>query len=130
VFFGYQVVLLAGVLFHHSNLRLPIGIERRLCRVIVTPRMHGIHHSIVEAEAGSNFGSLFSWWDDLHGTRRLDVPQAALTIGLPAYLDPRDTGLRRILTLPFESPRSSWQFPDGRRPGRPALMPAPDGLAP
>jgi sterol desaturase/sphingolipid hydroxylase (fatty acid hydroxylase superfamily) len=130
VFFGYQVVLLAGVLFHHSNLRLPIGIERRLCRLIVTPRMHGIHHSIVEAEAGSNFGSLFPWWDDLHGTRRLDVPQAALVIGVPAYLDPRDAALPRVLALPFERPRTSWRFHDGRRPERPAL-PGPAGaLAP
>ena len=86
--------------------------------MIVTPRMHGIHHSIVEAEAGSNFGSLFPWWDDLHGTRRLDVPQAALTIGVPAYLDARDAGLRRVLALPFESPRPSWRFPDGGRPER------------
>jgi sterol desaturase/sphingolipid hydroxylase (fatty acid hydroxylase superfamily) len=130
VFLGYQVVLLAGVLFHHSNLRLPIGIERRLCRVIVTPRMHGIHHSVVEAEAGSNFGSLLSWWDDLHGTRRLDVPQAALVIGVPAYLDPRDAALPRVLALPFERPRPSWRLPDGRRPERLAL-PEPGGtLAP
>jgi sterol desaturase/sphingolipid hydroxylase (fatty acid hydroxylase superfamily) len=129
-FLGYQVVLLAGVLFHHSNLRLPIGVERGLCRVLVTPRMHGIHHSIVEAEAGSNFGSLFPWWDDIHGTRRLDVPQAALTIGVPAYLDPREAGLERVLALPFERLGPSWQLPDGRRPARPAL-PGPGGaLAP
>jgi sterol desaturase/sphingolipid hydroxylase (fatty acid hydroxylase superfamily) len=129
-FLGYQVVLLAGVLFHHSNLRLPIGVERGLCRVFVTPRMHGIHHSIVEAEAGSNFGSLFPWWDDIHGTRRLDVPQAALTIGVPAYLDPREAGLERVLALPFERLGPSWQLPDGKRPARPAL-PGPGGaLAP
>jgi sterol desaturase/sphingolipid hydroxylase (fatty acid hydroxylase superfamily) len=130
VFLGYQVVLLAGVLFHHSNLRLPVGLERGLCRVLVTPRMHGIHHSIVEAEAGSNFGSLFPWWDDFHGTRRLDVPQAALTIGVPAYLDAGETELRRILTLPFGSVRQSWNFPDGSRPERRALTAPPHDLAP
>jgi sterol desaturase/sphingolipid hydroxylase (fatty acid hydroxylase superfamily) len=130
VFLGYQVVLLAGVLFHHSNLRLPVGVERGLCRVLVTPRMHGIHHSIVEVEAGSNFGSLFPWWDDLHGTRRLDVPQAAITIGVPAYLDARDAELLRVLALPFGRLRPSWQFPDGRRPERPALTAPPETLAP
>src|ERR1700681_4220898 len=30
----------AEVLFHHSNLRLLIGLERLLSKVIVTPRMH------------------------------------------------------------------------------------------
>ena len=34
-------------LFEHSNWRLPIGFERFLNHIIVTPRMHGIHHSIV-----------------------------------------------------------------------------------
>jgi sterol desaturase/sphingolipid hydroxylase (fatty acid hydroxylase superfamily) len=130
VYFGYQVVLLAGVLFHHSNLRLPIGLERTLCRVLVTPRMHGIHHSIVEAEADSNFGSLLPWWDDLHGTRRLDVPQGALTIGVPAYLGARDAELERVLVLPFERLGPSWRFPDGSRPERPALPGPADTLAP
>jgi sterol desaturase/sphingolipid hydroxylase (fatty acid hydroxylase superfamily) len=92
--------------------------------------MHGIHHSIVEVEAGSNFGSLFPWWDDLHGTRRLDVPQAAITIGVPAYLDARDAELLRVLALPFGRLRPSWQFPDGRRPERPALTAPPETLAP
>jgi sterol desaturase/sphingolipid hydroxylase (fatty acid hydroxylase superfamily) len=32
-------------LFYHSNVRLPIAAERRLNRVLVTPRMDGIHHS-------------------------------------------------------------------------------------
>jgi sterol desaturase/sphingolipid hydroxylase (fatty acid hydroxylase superfamily) len=130
-FLGYQVVVLAGVLFHHSNLRLPIRLERGLCRVLVTPRMHGIHHSVVETEASSNFGSLFPWWDALHGTRRLDVPQAALTIGVPAYLDPQAAGLERVLALPFERRGPSWRLPDGRRPERPAPLAAPGGaLAP
>jgi sterol desaturase/sphingolipid hydroxylase (fatty acid hydroxylase superfamily) len=50
----WQVLLFASILFHHSNLRLPAGLERRLVRVIVTPRMHGIHHSDWENETNSN----------------------------------------------------------------------------
>lgn len=44
----FFVVFEAATCFHHSNWRLPIGLERILNLVIVTPRMHGIHHSIVE----------------------------------------------------------------------------------
>src|SRR5216684_506594 len=40
----WQTGVLASILFHHSNLELPLDVERRLSRVIVTPRMHGIHH--------------------------------------------------------------------------------------
>src|SRR5215212_9100942 len=43
--------------FHHSNVRLPIAVERRLNRVLVTPRMHGIHHSTVRAETDANWSS-------------------------------------------------------------------------
>jgi sterol desaturase/sphingolipid hydroxylase (fatty acid hydroxylase superfamily) len=46
--------------------------------------MHGIHHSDVQEETDSNWSSLFPWWDWLHGTLRLDVPQEQITIGLPA----------------------------------------------
>lgn len=79
----WQRALLVSILFHHSNLRLPERLERALDAVLVTPRMHGIHHSIVREETDSNWSSLFSWWDWLHGTMRLDVPQERITIGYP-----------------------------------------------
>src|SRR6202163_1812913 len=41
----WQTGLLMSILFHHSNVELPLAVERRLSRVFVTPRMHGIHHS-------------------------------------------------------------------------------------
>src|SRR4029077_3023038 len=44
---SFFTVFEAATLFHHSNWRLPIRLERILNLVIVTPRMHGIHHSIV-----------------------------------------------------------------------------------
>ena len=79
----YELVFQANTLFHHSNVRLPIRFERLLNKILVTPRMHGIHHSTVREETNSNYASLFPWWDALHGTLRLDVPQEAITIGLP-----------------------------------------------
>jgi sterol desaturase/sphingolipid hydroxylase (fatty acid hydroxylase superfamily) len=91
-------LLFCSILFHHSNVRLPIGLERRLSRFVMTPRLHGIHHSIIEAEAHSNWSSGLTLWDWLHGTLRLNVPQPAITIGAPSYRDPRE------LTLPRCSP--------------------------
>ena len=64
-----------ATLFHHSNWRLPIGLERALNLIIVTPRMHGIHHSIVQRETNSNWGTIFCWWDKLHRSLRRDVPR-------------------------------------------------------
>ena len=48
-----QVAFQLEVLFHHSNIRLPIRLERMLNQVIVTPRMHGIHHSHVQRETSA-----------------------------------------------------------------------------
>ncbi len=42
----WQEMLIISVLFHHSNLRLPKEFEETLSKFIVTPRLHGIHHSV------------------------------------------------------------------------------------
>jgi hypothetical protein len=97
----WQSWFFLSVLFHHSNLRLPLGLEKRLARLFTTPRMHGIHHSAVEAETNSNWSSGLSIWDHLHATFRLDVPQDQVEIGVPGYRSPADTGLGRSLRLPF-----------------------------
>jgi len=109
----YQLAFQAEVIFHHSNLRLPIGFERLLSKFIVTPRMHGIHHSQVRRENNSNFGTVFTWWDRLHRTLGLNVPQAKVIIGIPAYSQPEDNRLAKALLLPFRKQRDYWRRSDG-----------------
>jgi sterol desaturase/sphingolipid hydroxylase (fatty acid hydroxylase superfamily) len=106
-----------ATLFHHSNWRLPIQLERVLNLIIVTPRMHGIHHSIVQRETNSNWGTIFCWWDKLHRTLRRDVPQDALTIGVAAYRDENELTLGRLFLLPFCKQRK-WRLPNGEAPKR------------
>jgi sterol desaturase/sphingolipid hydroxylase (fatty acid hydroxylase superfamily) len=118
VLLTYEAVSQAATAFHHSNWRLPLGLERVLVRVVVTPRMHGIHHSMIEREASSNWSVIFSWWDRAHGTLGLDVPQEHLTIGLPAFRDATELTFGRLIALPFGRPRSTWS-PDATRPDRP-----------
>ncbi len=108
----WQAVLFASILFHHSNLRLPRRFEAVLARFIVTPRMHGIHHSAREDETNSNWSSLLSVWDFLHRTFRFDVPDERIVIGVPAYRDPRDVTLGRVLSLPFRRQRDDWRAQD------------------
>src|SRR5438094_8591067 len=112
----------AATLFHHSNWRLPIWIERILNLILVTPRMHGIHHSIVQRETNSNWGTIFCWWDKLHGTLRRDVPQDAITIGVAAYREEHELTLGKLFALPFLQQRA-WRLPNGEVPDR-AVQPA------
>jgi sterol desaturase/sphingolipid hydroxylase (fatty acid hydroxylase superfamily) len=116
----WQTLLFLSILFHHSNVRLPVAMERWLNRLIVTPRMHGIHHSIVREETNSNWSSGLTIWDRLHGTLRLNVPQDEITIGVPAYRDPDEIGLANILKMPFGEERATWQLPAGGEPQRPS----------
>ena len=89
-----------------SNLELPLEVEERLNAILVTPRMHGIHHSTRPDETDSNYSSLLSCWDRLHRSLRLDVPQETVTIGVPGFSTPEDVTLERSLTLPFrDDPR-------------------------
>lgn len=96
-----------SVLFHHSDLRLPKGWDRRLAWVVTTPRMHGIHHMAERDRTDSNWSSGLSFWDRLHGTFRLDVPQRDQPIGVKAYREP--VGLRRSLRLPFGRQHDAWE---------------------
>jgi len=110
---GWQAFFFLSVLFHHSNLRLPPGLERRLAHVLTTPRMHGIHHSTVRGETDSNWSSGLSLWDHLHRTFRLDVPDGRVQVGLPGYRDPAGIRLRPSLAMPFVRQRDAWAAQPG-----------------
>jgi len=112
----WQCFFLISILFHHSNVSLPFRWERLLNKFIVTPRMHGIHHSIVERETNSNWSSGLTIWDWLHGTLRLNVPQGEVTIGIPAFQEPKAVTLPRVLAMPFEHLPPSWTLPTGSGP--------------
>lgn len=115
--FVFEVCITSFAQFHHSNIRLPMRFEHWLTKVIVGPRMHGVHHSIVRNETDSNFGTIFTLWDRLHNTLRLHIPQEDITIGVPSYRQPGEQGLLRLLSLPFERQRQ-WKLPSGKIPER------------
>jgi sterol desaturase/sphingolipid hydroxylase (fatty acid hydroxylase superfamily) len=117
----YELIFQCATMFHHSNVHLPITVERCLNKVIVTPRMHGIHHSIVKNETNSNYSVIFRWWDSMHGTLRLNVKQSDVVIGVPAYLEPQDNAFLNLIILPFRKQREYWRLPNGQEPERSPL---------
>jgi sterol desaturase/sphingolipid hydroxylase (fatty acid hydroxylase superfamily) len=105
----WHLLLFVSILFHHSNTRLPARLDRALVKVLVTPRMHGIHHSNRREHTDSNWSSLLSAWDFVHRTAVLDVPQETITIGVPAYRDERDVTIGTMLALPFRRRPADWE---------------------
>lgn len=99
----WQTCLMMSILFHHSNLELSPRAERMLNLVLVTPRMHGIHHSRAADEVNSNWSSGLTIWDRLHGTLQLDVAQESIAIGVPSFDTDDRVALVPMLALPFSS---------------------------
>jgi sterol desaturase/sphingolipid hydroxylase (fatty acid hydroxylase superfamily) len=111
----FEVLLNATSMFNHGNVRLAQRVDRWLRRLVVTPDMHRVHHSVVPRETNSNFGFNLPWWDRLFGTYR---PQPAaghdgMTIGIEQFRDPRELRLDRMLLQPFRD--DDRLYPLGRR---------------
>jgi sterol desaturase/sphingolipid hydroxylase (fatty acid hydroxylase superfamily) len=97
----WNTALLVEIMFHHSNVELPASSEQWISKVIATPRMHGIHHSVIEGEMNSNWSSGLSLWDWLHGTLHRDVPQREILIGTSDFQRAQEITLPKLIVLPL-----------------------------
>jgi len=104
---AFEIILNAATMFNHANVALPAGADRILRRMVVTPDMHRVHHSILAHETHSNFGFNFPWWDRLFGTYRAqpEAGHGAITIGLPVFRDASELRLDRMLLQPLRDGR-------------------------
>ena len=103
----YEIIFEAATQFHHSNTRLPFRFEQLLNKLIVTPRMHGIHHSVVQHERDSNYSVIFSFWDRIHKTFTFNKPKQLLVIGVPSYNEQKELTIGFLLKLPFTKIRKA-----------------------
>lgn len=99
----FEILLNGTAMFNHSNLRLPLSLDRLLRRVLVTPDMHRVHHSQRREEHDSNYGFALSIWDHLFGTYTAQPAKGHdhMTVGLH-WQDNRPAQLGWSLRLPFK----------------------------
>ncbi|MDT8427863.1 MAG: sterol desaturase family protein [Pseudomonadales bacterium] len=114
----FEIILNSLALFNHSNVRLPLAIDRVLRRLIVTPDFHRVHHSWHADETNSNFGFNLSLWDRFLGTYR---PQprdghTSMTIGLKEFRDPAWERFDRMLIQPFMQDSGSYSIQNRDQP--------------
>lgn len=102
----FEIILNAGAMFTHANLRLPERLERGLRLLFVTPGMHRVHHSAERIDTDSNYGFNLSIWDRIFSTYRPEpVPgDAAVIIGLENLREREEQRLDKLLTQPFRAP--------------------------
>ena len=100
----FEILLNAATLWAHVNAFIPIKIEKRIRPWFVTPALHRLHHSELEAEHHRNFGFIFSIWDKLFSTYQDGGGRAErfFTMGLgPPYRADEYQTLKSLLTAPF-----------------------------
>jgi sterol desaturase/sphingolipid hydroxylase (fatty acid hydroxylase superfamily) len=106
----FEVLLNATSMFNHGNVQIPVGLDRYLRWLVVTPDMHRVHHSIVVSETNSNFGFNLPWWDRLLGTYRAQpaAGHEGMTIGIEQFREARELWLDRMLLQPFRGPAGAY----------------------
>ena len=102
----FEVALNGFALFNHANIRLPQKWDDRIGLVLITQRLHRIHHSQAKSESNSNYGFSVSWWDRLFNsfTPRAKQSDETLSIGqqdVPAVKE--NASIRALLLQPFKS---------------------------
>jgi sterol desaturase/sphingolipid hydroxylase (fatty acid hydroxylase superfamily) len=111
----FEVLLNATSMFNHSNVGMPLWLDRILRLFVVTPDMHRVHHSVIPNETNSNFGFNMPWWDFLFGTYR-SQPAAGhrvMTIGLSQFRSQWVDRLHWMLAMPFIG--KTGEYPINRR---------------
>lgn len=97
------LLTLLGSLFTHANIRMSARLERWLRKLVVTPALHRIHHSMVAAETQSNFGSVLWLWDHVFGSAKARS-QAGEALQLGVENLPTQTSIAKMLKEPFHRP--------------------------
>lgn len=99
----FEILLNATAMFNHANINLAPGIDRALRKIIVTPDMHRVHHSVIPAEHHRNFGFNLSLWDRLFHTYCAQPREGhvGMKIGLAEYPGPQPAEFFWNLVLPF-----------------------------
>jgi sterol desaturase/sphingolipid hydroxylase (fatty acid hydroxylase superfamily) len=107
---AFEIALNATSLFNHGNLRLPAAVDRVLRKLIVTPDMHRVHHSVHRVEHDSNYGFNLSWWDHLFRsyTAQPRDGHTTMRIGLAQFRADEEQKLLPLLRQPFK--KGSDQF--------------------
>ncbi len=98
---AFELWLNANALFNHSNIKLPPVADRWVRRLLVTPDMHLVHHSIILSDQRQNYGFALTIWDRMFGTY---APyQSQQPIGLASVQDARPAQLKWSMLAPFRT---------------------------
>lgn len=105
----FEVVLNVASMFNHANVRLSDRQDSALRRIVVTPDMHRVHHSVHRDEHNTNFGFCLSIWDKVFGTYAAQPRDGheVMDLGLSPFRDESPSRFGWSLKLPFANPAAT-----------------------
>jgi sterol desaturase/sphingolipid hydroxylase (fatty acid hydroxylase superfamily) len=99
-YFFYRILSILFTYFTHANISLPLGLDKGLSYVIVTPNMHKFHHHFEMPWTNRNYGNMLSIWDRIFGTFVYDdLAKIQYGIDLADHTD--DESILVQLGIPF-----------------------------
>lgn len=97
----YRILSVVFTYFTHANIALPMGIDKAISYVFVTPNMHKFHHHNELPWTDSNFGNMLSIWDRIFGTFVYgDLTKVVYGVDIADHKD--DQNLWVQLGVPFD----------------------------
>ena len=96
----FETLVVLFALFQHSNLKLPSPFESWLSKLIVTPKLHWVHHHALREDTDSNYATMLSVWDILFRSRSPNARRDDMVLGVERK---REMDLIGLLMSPFRS---------------------------
>ncbi|NET02428.1 MAG: sterol desaturase family protein [Sphaerospermopsis sp. SIO1G1] len=95
----YELVFAISLVFHHSNLALPLKLDQFLSYFLVTPNYHRAHHSQTRKVANNNYASILTIWDLIFKSRY--YPELPEKIKLGLAKSNQELLLMDLIKIPF-----------------------------
>ncbi len=96
---------------HHTHFQISFG---PLDRVLMSPGMHQVHHSVKRKHWGKNYGARLSFWDWCFGTH-MHVPNEQMTYGMGTVEDQSRSIYFMVLLWPLHQRLEDGQIRIGLR---------------
>lgn len=101
----YQTLSALLSQFNHANFNTVPWLDKLISWVVVTPRMHRVHHHYVLPFTDSNYGNIFSIWDRLFGTFS-SMDNDKIVFGIDTHQEiPEQSDIGTMLKIPFQAYR-------------------------
>lgn len=105
---AFATISLVIQMWHHSNININTTIDTYLSYLLVTPKVHKVHHSSNIGQTNSNYGTIFTVWDRIFGTfTKPSTLTEPINYGLAYFRTPSQQSFIGVLKQPFNYRQNS-----------------------